>query len=319
MNPGAPSNYPRGKPNSNSAGEVNLDAISRAWNIVTKNLGPYALACFLAGIPVIAAYILGFALMIPFIQAETPLAYVFGFAIFMVVIIIGMTVASVITAGMVAMTLKALRGETPEISDISEGFVSNPFGLIGAALISSFAVTIGSYLCYIPGFVIGGLWLLTVPMMLDKKLGTIEALKESFKWMQPHWIMAAVLFFLISMVSGLGAIACGVGILVTMPMYFAVTAIVYEDLRTAQNPFEGYQVTPEAPSGYISQAPTAPTDPFVGYAPVPPQMTEEAPKPFVEPPPMAEATPEAATEAAPEPVSEPGPEPEKPSTEPPQT
>lgn len=306
MNPGVPSNYPRQTPNARSGGEVNLDAISRAWNIVTKNLGPYALACFLAGIPVMAAYILGFALLIPAASTDSPLASILGFGIFMVVIIIGMTVASVVTAGMVAMTLKALRGETPEISDISEGFVSNPFGLIGAALISSFAVNIGMYLCYLPGFVIGGLWMLTVPMMLDKKLGTIEALKESFKWMQPHWIMAAVLFFLISMLSGLGALACGVGILVSMPMYFAVTAIVYEDLRTAQNPFEGYQVTSESPGGFVSQAPSTPTDPFVGYTPVPPQAAEEAPRPFVEPPPV----PEPGT---------PAPEPEKPSAEPPQS
>lgn len=306
MNPGAPSNYPRSNPNLKSAGEVNLDAISRAWTIVTKHLGPYAFCCFLAGIPVIAAYILGFSLMIPFIQNDTPLAAFLGFGIYMVVVLLGMTVTSVITAGMVAMTLKALRGETPEISDISEGFVSKPFGLIGAALINGVGVTIGSYLCYFPGFIIGGLWLLTVPMMLDKKLGTIAALKESFKWMQPHWMMSAVLFFLISLVSGLGALACGVGILVSMPMYFAVTAIVYEDLRKAQNPFEGYQITPESSGGFVSQAPSTPTDPFVGYTPVPPQAAEEAPRPFVEPPPV------------PEPVT-PKPEPEKPSAEPPQS
>lgn len=271
MYPGAPTPYPRNDQSAKPNGEVSIDAIGRAWNIVTQNLGPYSVCCLLSALPVLISYAIGFAIMIPLFETESGWLILGGLGLFTLLAIAGVTIGSVIAAGMVTMTLKALRGEVPEFSDISTGFQNNPFGIMAVTFIFTFAVNTGFNACYIPGFLIGGVWLICIPLMLEKNLGPIAALKESYRWMQEHYVMAAVVYLLASLVAGLGGLACGIGLLVTMPVYFATTAVIYEDLRTSQVPFGGHEVQPEGPLGiYGSQAPSSPTDPFVGYSSAPP-------------------------------------------------
>ncbi len=174
----------------------------------------------------------------PGIRSEDTLQIVLGIIALFILVIVGTALGLLIGTGMVEMTLKVLRGEKPEYSDIWAGLRSSPLGLLGVLAVYSFAVNIGMNLFYIPGLVIGALWMLAVPLMLDKKLGPIEALKASFHMMKDHVVMGSVVYLLASLAAVAGLLACCIGIFVTIPIYFGVTAVIYNDLKQAdENPF----------------------------------------------------------------------------------
>jgi len=59
----------------------------------------------------------------------------------------------------------------------------------------------------------------------------VEALKRSLEQLILHWLMALITMIVLSFLSSLGAILCGVGILLTAPLYlvgmYAMTSQLY--------------------------------------------------------------------------------------------
>jgi uncharacterized membrane protein len=133
-------------------------------------------------------------------------------------------------SSIVQMGLKGIRSEPISISDAFSGFTKQPLQVLLASLITGIAVGIGTVLCYIPAFIVGGLLCITIPYIVDRNMSAIEALKASWSTMSPFWVMGAILYFLGSMVAGLGICACFVGVFVTAPMFYVMNAVVYEDL-----------------------------------------------------------------------------------------
>lgn len=254
MNPGEPSPYPRNT--RSSGGSVEINSISRSWKIVTDNIGPFLACSLLTSVPGLLAYALGAIALIPGMMSEDPLQFILGLIVFFVLMIAATTLGMLLGTGMVQMTLKVLKGERAEYSDIWSGLKSNPLGLLGALIIVSLAVNIGINFFYIPGLVIGALWLLVVPIMLDKNLGPIEALKESFHMMKDHVVMGSVVYLLAGLAAFAGVFACCIGIFATMPIYFAVTAVVYNDLKLGQSQPDPFSQRPEGPLGVYGTPPS---------------------------------------------------------------
>jgi uncharacterized membrane protein len=134
-----------------------------------------------------------------------------------------------VQVGICHVTFKLLRGEPTTGSDIFFGF--KRFGqAFMFGLVYYIAVALGTYCCYIPGFVIGGLWMLAIPTLADREVGAIEAFGISWQLMRPFWILGAVMYFLISFMSGLGVLACCVGIVLSYPLLALIPALIYRDL-----------------------------------------------------------------------------------------
>lgn len=278
MNPGFQSPYPRNNAFRTPRREVDIAAIGEAWGIVTKNLGPFILAAlammFLQFAPTMVGSALGSAATAG-MQSSTDLGVIFSAMAIQTVIslpfqLVGAALGAVVAGSIVFMALKAIRGGTPEVSDIGAGFTTAPVSLLVAGLLVNLGTTFGSYLCIIPGLILGGLWMLTSPFIMDKGVGPIEAMKMSWNAMKDHIIMAAVLFLLAGIVAFLGICACGLGILVTMPVLYATQAVIYEDMAHDDQPFGGYSTPSSDPFavqtnnpgdfGYSGEAPR-PQDP----------------------------------------------------------
>ena len=145
--------------------------------------------------------------------------------------------------GLIAMILKAMRADNAElkIGDVFQGF-SKYFlpalaGLIVLGLINQIAITV---LTCIP--VIG--WLALIPasaalgaamvwslfLVTDQGATAGEAITVPLKLLGDKRFWSVVLVsFLASLAGCLGLIACGIGVLVTMPFAYCVIAAAFEE------------------------------------------------------------------------------------------
>jgi hypothetical protein len=145
------------------------------------------------------------------------------------------TLLYVLLAGFYGLALRQVRGEALTVGGLFDGFRQLP-ALLVAGFIVYLCVTIGSYLCVLPGLVLGGLFMFVPLLIMDRKLGPIQALTQSVELLKSQWIMAAVFYFVVSLIAGLGAIVCLVGVLVSLPLLFLSVAVGYSAMTQPPMP-----------------------------------------------------------------------------------
>jgi uncharacterized membrane protein len=100
-----------------------------------------------------------------------------------------------------------------------------------AALLVAVATAIGSFLCYIPGLIVGFLTMFTMLFVVDKQLDAVSAIKASVKLVTDN-LGSTLLFYLLGAVVLLvGACLCGVGLLVAAPVVLVGLAYTYRRLQ----------------------------------------------------------------------------------------
>ena len=131
-------------------------------------------------------------------------------------------------AGMYHMVRKARNGEIIEFGDAFWGF-NNFIPIFVAGLIFSFCVGIGACLCLIPGLIAGGILLYLIPLVAFKGEEQSSAItiskNEAMKSLASHTLF----FLLAAIVSSVGFILLGVGVIFTFPVGIAAMAVCYEE------------------------------------------------------------------------------------------
>ncbi|KPK24423.1 MAG: hypothetical protein AMK69_16165 [Nitrospira bacterium SG8_3] len=164
------------------------------------------------------------------------------FIVSLVLMTLVMSAVAVVTLGILAPVMMAgymqsillmvREGREPRIQDLfSEMRLFFP--LLGFGLVTFIAVVIGFMLLVIPGFLlimaISFSCLYVLPLMTDKKLGLVEAIKESYSMAVrdniPEHIVVAILFLAIS---GIGS-SFLIGFLFTQPLATVFLLSVYDE------------------------------------------------------------------------------------------
>lgn len=136
-------------------------------------------------------------------------------------------------AGMTIFSLHVARGQPYSMGDLFAGgrhFISMLAGLVVFGLL----VLIGLGCLIVPGVILMLGWYFFVPIIVDKGLGPIEALKES--WRITDGKKSDVLLLVLAMIGAsiAGMCACCVGLLIAMPV--CQIALVYAYLRLSGQP-----------------------------------------------------------------------------------
>lgn len=121
--------------------------------------------------------------------------------------------------------------------------------MIGASILVGLSAYIGTLLCIVPGVILTIAFAMTQLLIVDKRLGAIEAMKTSWSVMMPNLGAGFVLGLVLFLVNLLGAIPCGLGLFITYPMTIVSGALVYRDLFGATGtglPNSGYTPPPIA-------------------------------------------------------------------------
>ncbi|BCW98418.1 MAG: hypothetical protein KatS3mg024_1245 [Armatimonadota bacterium] len=221
------------------APRVRFEAIGEAWNLFKADAGTWVVTSLIALIVlgvVIAAVNLVNNLFTEAAQisspAMTPAALLAAFGSMIIVQIISSLITTVawvvVTAGIYRMALRRMRGEQVSAGDLFNIGDVFPQVLV-AGLLASVIVTIGYLLCIIPGIIAGGLLMFTVPLIVDRQMDGVEAISTSFRILSADLLNAVLFYAVLSFIVFIGLLACGVGILVTFPLYPLGVAIVYRD------------------------------------------------------------------------------------------
>lgn len=149
-------------------------------------------------------------------------------------------------AGYVLLTLNLVdrRPTDNDVSTIFKGFsyflhslvlvivlgVALLFGQLVLALIP----IIGVFLSLFYGYALATLTLFAIYLMVDRRMEVVASIQQSFELVKQNFWVFLGLNLVVSMVSGIGVILCGLGIFVTLPIYFATMAVVYRDFFPAQ-------------------------------------------------------------------------------------
>jgi len=136
---------------------------------------------------------------------------------------------SVFQLWIIQATLQLVRGERLEASRIMSFEKFGPFVL--AALLVGVLTVVGFILLIIPGLLVLFFTHFYGFFVVDKDMSPIEAITASFNLVKEH-IGVVLIFFLLSLLVLLvGAILCGIGLIVAWPVVIIATGYMYKRLQ----------------------------------------------------------------------------------------
>ena len=110
-------------------------------------------------------------------------------------------------------------GGTPQIGDIFKGFDDFVPAFL-AMFLGGIAVSVGLFLCIIPGLLIMALPMTAVYLVMLGEKDGINALKRAWDIVKANLVASALCAFVLGLIGSLGAILCGIGIVLTLPIAF---------------------------------------------------------------------------------------------------
>lgn len=116
-----------------------------------------------------------------------------------------------------------------DINDIALGFNQFPNAVL-VCLFTSLIIAFASVLLIIPGILAATLLQFPYLLVIDRKLDFWTAIRESFNVSQRHFGILLGLFLLQLGLIIAGALLCGFGLLVAIPVCYAATAAAYIEL-----------------------------------------------------------------------------------------
>lgn len=136
------------------------------------------------------------------------------------------------------VTAKLLQQQRPEFSDFFAGFQFF-LPLLLLAVISSVLVLIGFFLLFIPGVYLMVSYLFASSLVVDRRLDFWPALELSRRTITPQWFTFFAFLLLLALVNVAGALALGVGMVVSVPVSICALTAAYADIFGLQSDYSG--------------------------------------------------------------------------------
>lgn len=255
--PGYPPQPGYGAPYGQQAPAFSVgEAFSWGWGKFTQNAMPLVVSALIYGLVIGAAYAL-----IPLggnMGTKTTTTNADGYNITSTNIsasgLAVMIVGYLLLYAVAIFAQSAFLAGCFEIADgrpVSIGSFFKPRNLgtvILVAIIVGILSSIGSFFCIVPGLIVGIFAQFAIPFVIDRSQGTIDALKSSFSTVSSNFANA-LLSWLVQVAAVLvGAVLCGVGLVVGGPV--AVLILIYTFRKLS-----GGQVVPLEQPGYPAGPP----------------------------------------------------------------
>lgn len=172
-------------------------------------------------------------------------------------------------AGYIMIVLRKLRNPayTPAVGEVFEGFqLFVPALLVG--IVGGIIANLGLIACIVGVFATTALVMFAMPLVVDRKLDFWPAIQESMDKVKPNLFPWSMFVLLVGLVYMLGAVLCGVGILVTGPIAVVALMIAYRETFGLSGEAAVGPAAPQAP--YVPPTPQVPPTPTEPPSPTPP-------------------------------------------------
>ena len=230
------------------------DAFSWAWNKFTQNAFPLIVATVvLALVNSILQSITGWVAA----ELDPDFAYVdyglgFGFPSYGIIGTIVSAVGSLVTLVVSGAITSAYLGGVLDIADgrpvTVESFFKprNVVSVVIATVIVGLITTIGIVLCIVPGVIAAVLLMFTSVVLVERKLSPIDGIRTSYELNKARFGDAFVAFLVMVAIAIVGALLCGIGLLVAIPVGALFLVYTYRH-------FSGGTVAPATQSSPLSE------------------------------------------------------------------
>jgi uncharacterized membrane protein len=207
------------------------DAFNYGWKKFQEHLGPILIAMvifFLVGAAVNWIAVLfggGFGEMTDPDDIGIGMFFGVGYLFFS---LLSALVSLLIQAAVVRGALEITKGER---IDLSTFLSTEHLGqVVLAAILLAIGTAIGLILCIIPGLILIFFSMFTYQFILDKGLPAFDAIKASFALVNQNLGSVVGLFFASILAIIVGALLCGIGLIVAIPVTIIATAYAYRIL-----------------------------------------------------------------------------------------
>lgn len=124
--------------------------------------------------------------------------------------------APALVTGYIRFHQRKLRGEPVEFGELLSGFAD--FGQsLGLTLVWIILLTIGYFCCILPGIYLSVAWSFAFFLLADYRNDFWGLMEVSRQVVTARWFEALLLLIVIHFIAYAGVLACGIGVLVTLP------------------------------------------------------------------------------------------------------
>lgn len=236
-----PGGYPGGMPPAGGKPFSVGDAFGYGWKKFTANVGPILIAMLV--FLLVGAVIYGIQVLLQAVTAPEATVVTgengfvvtssgggfFGVVLSMVFAIISFIWGYIVQAAFARGGLALVEGRALELGEL---FSFNKLGrIILAGIILSVLTFIGFLLCIIPGLIVAFFGTFFVYFILDQDLGAWDAIKASFSFVKDNVGNLLLLLILSWIALFVGALLCGIGLFVAVPVVVIAHTYAYKVLR----------------------------------------------------------------------------------------
>ncbi|MET7133530.1 hypothetical protein MT994_05335 [Cellulosimicrobium sp. MI9406] len=208
------------------------DAISYGWRRVTSNLGPWILvALIFLAVNIAWSWITGGfdQFQDQFDYSDTNFAALGGLTFTSVLLgVVGTAIGYLITAFFTRGALDEVDGRRPDVAAFFR--IGNVLNVLLAALIVGILSGIGLVLCVLPGLAMLLFSAFVYYVALDQGVDAITAIRTSFSLVAKNFGQVFLLLLALVGINILGAIPCGLGLFVTIPLSYVAVGYAYRRL-----------------------------------------------------------------------------------------
>ena len=234
---GGPSQPPGGGfPGGGQAPFELSEAFNYGWRKFQENVGPILTAALIliigGGVLSFLWYLLTNGIAEVSIQPDGTISgggltgFLFSTAIFSIVAVL---VGFIIQAGIIRGGLAITRNERIDLNTFLS--TDNLPQVIVAALLIGVGSSIGFALCFVPGLIWVFFTQFTMHFIIDKNMSAIDGIKASFEMVNRNVGSVIGLYLGIIVANFIGALLCGVGLLVSFPVTVIATAYAYRRMN----------------------------------------------------------------------------------------
>jgi uncharacterized membrane protein len=148
--------------------------------------------------------------------------------------VVSFAVSTPLLMGNFIVSAKLLHGQTPEFRDFFEGF-QYFLPLLLLSLVAGVFIAIGTILFIIPGLYLIVAYMFASYLVVDRRQDFWPAMELSRRTVNPRWFGYFALALLVVLLNLAGAVALGVGLLVTIPLSFCAVTAAYADIFGLQS------------------------------------------------------------------------------------
>jgi len=240
--PPPPPGQPYGGPPAQGGAYSPVEAIQYGWAKFSKSPATLLVPVLLALVVVAAVYVLMFFVILSAafssdttvnsdgtIDVDTGPGFVMTMVLYGLVVLVVIFALQILLAALIKGGLDVADGKSPAIGELFQGWDKTQVAI--AAVLISVGTAVGTILCYLPGLAFGFIASYTMYYVVDKQMPAMDALKASFSFTTSHLGETLLFFLLAGVVSVIGGILCGIGLLVAYPVILIGQAYTFRVLN----------------------------------------------------------------------------------------